>query len=262
MRSHDIPVATFMDMTLHLISSKQLQETTIKLARERRTPSIIAYHNLHSAYLIHRDPDFRRFFSLAEITYIDGMSLVGLGRLFGRPVSRVHRSTNVDWAPSVFEFAAESGWTIAHVGSTSAVAERSIEVIKTKYPTLCYVAHHGFFDPTPGSRSNEEVLDWVARYEPQLLYVGMGMPRQELWIMNNLPRISAGVIIPSGGFMDFVTGALPTPPRWLSRLGFEWLARLMAEPRRLAKRYLIEPVALIPLVARELASSRKWPPVR
>jgi N-acetylglucosaminyldiphosphoundecaprenol N-acetyl-beta-D-mannosaminyltransferase len=71
--------------------------------------------------------------------------------------------------------------------------------------------------------------------------VGMGMPRQEHWIMDNLHRLHSMVVLPCGASIDYVCGEIPTPPRWAGRWGLEWLCRLLAEPRRLWKRYLIEP---------------------
>jgi N-acetylglucosaminyldiphosphoundecaprenol N-acetyl-beta-D-mannosaminyltransferase len=82
--------------------------------------------------------------------------------------------------------------------------------------------------------------------------VGMGMPRQELWIEANLNAIQANIILATGAVLDYVAGVIPTPPRWSGPLGLEWAFRLAAEPRRLASRYLIEPWTLVPIVLRNL----------
>lgn len=73
----------------------------------------------------------------------------------------------------------------------------------------------------------------------------MGMPR---WILDNLDRLTANVILTAGACFNYIAGAIPKPPRWMSRMGLEWLYRLISEPRRLGKRYLIEPWALLPLM--------------
>jgi len=84
----------------------------------------------------------------------------------------------------------------------------------------------------------------------------MGMPRQEHWIEDHLDRLTAKVILNLGGFMDLITGELPLPPRWLSRLGLEWLARLVSRPQQVWRRYLWEPWFLAPLLVRDLWSRR------
>jgi N-acetylglucosaminyldiphosphoundecaprenol N-acetyl-beta-D-mannosaminyltransferase len=100
-------------------------------------------------------------------------------------------------------------------------------------------ASHGYFDP--GGEENERVLRAIEAFAPDVLLVGMGMPRQEHWIMDNLDRLGSTVLLPCGASIDYVAGEIPTPPRWAGRWGLEWLYRLLAEPGRLWKRYLIEP---------------------
>jgi N-acetylglucosaminyldiphosphoundecaprenol N-acetyl-beta-D-mannosaminyltransferase len=106
----------------------------------------------------------------------------------------------------------------------------------------------GYFDAGSGSAENEAILQQVNRYKPDLLMVGMGMPRQELWIQANFHRLEAHVIMPSGAAIDYTAGAVPTPPRWAGDMGIEWLFRLLSEPRRLFSRYLIEPWYILGLM--------------
>lgn len=82
--------------------------------------------------------------------------------------------------------------------------------------------------------------------------VGMGMPFQEHWILDNLEFIQVNAILNAGACFDYVAGAVPVPPRWMGRIGFEWLYRLMNEPGRLAKRYLWEPWFLIPHMVKDM----------
>jgi N-acetylglucosaminyldiphosphoundecaprenol N-acetyl-beta-D-mannosaminyltransferase len=82
----------------------------------------------------------------------------------------------------------------------------------------------------------------------------MGMPRQEHWIADNFDRLEANVTFNLGGFMELLTGELPTPPQWVGRLNLEWLFRLATRPRRVWRRYLVEPWALTPYLMRDLTS--------
>jgi N-acetylglucosaminyldiphosphoundecaprenol N-acetyl-beta-D-mannosaminyltransferase len=89
-----------------------------------------------------------------------------------------------------------------------------------------------------------------------VLIVGMGMPRQQHWTLDNAERLAVNVVSTCGAALDYVAGAIPTPPRWAGRAGLEWACRLAAEPRRLASRYLVEPWGLAPCVLQALA--RRW----
>jgi N-acetylglucosaminyldiphosphoundecaprenol N-acetyl-beta-D-mannosaminyltransferase len=96
------------------------------------------------------------------------------------------------------------------------------------------------------------VLAAIRSFRPHILMVGMGMPRQEHWILDNLDEIEVRVILTAGACMDYVAGAVPTPPRWMGRWGLEWLFRLGSDPTRLWRRYLIEPWFVFRLFIRDL----------
>src|SRR5690606_21110319 len=89
-----------------------------------------------------------------------------------------------------------------------------------------------------------------------ILIVGMGMPRQEIWVYENRSSLSATVILTAGACMDYIAGAVPVPPRWLGPIGLEWAYRLATNPRRLATRYLLEPWALAPRLVRAIVGAR------
>ncbi len=116
---------------------------------------------------------------------------------------------------------------------------------------------HGYFDVRSDSQENRAVLEMINAYQPHVLMMGMGMPRQEHWVLDNLEHISANAILTAGAAIDYVAGAVPTPPRWAGRLGLEWLFRLLAEPKRLWRRYLVEPWFILRLFLTELFKQRR-----
>jgi N-acetylglucosaminyldiphosphoundecaprenol N-acetyl-beta-D-mannosaminyltransferase len=210
-------------------------------AVENRRRIIVGNHNLHSIYQYHHDAKMRFFYAVADRIHVDGMAVIGLGRLLGAPLRRDHRVTYVDWMASLAKEAAEQGWRIFYLGSRPGVAERGAEALRRSYPGLKIETAHGFFDPDPSSSEAQAVASRIEACRPNLLITGMGMPRQEHWIVDHLGKLQANVILNGGAALDYFAGVVPTPPRWAGRFGLEWLFRLVAEPRRLWTRYLVEP---------------------
>ena len=220
--------------------------------------TVIGNHNLHSIYLYHHDAKMRCFYAHARYVFIDGMPLIWLGRLLGYPLRREHRMTSIDWLRPMLPTAVSQGWRLFFLGSRPGVADRSAAILRSEFPGLEIESMHGFFDQRPGSESGEAVLARIQAYRPDILCLGMGMPRQEHWIEDHLHRLEVKVILNLGGFMDLLTGELPLPPRWISRLGLEWLMRLVSRPHRVWRRYLLEPWFLLPLLARDVRSRLDW----
>ena len=123
------------------------------------------------------------------------------------------------------------------------------------FTRLCQIeVSDGFFDARRDSEENEALIERINTYRPDLLMVGMGMPRQEFWTQN-FARLKAHVILSSNGAaFEYVAGAVPTPPRWAGRIGLEWVFRLVNEPRRLFARYLIKPWCMLPLAVAGLST--------
>jgi N-acetylglucosaminyldiphosphoundecaprenol N-acetyl-beta-D-mannosaminyltransferase len=213
----------------------------IAAAVEERRKWIIAHHNLHSIYLYQRDASMRDLYARARCVHIDGMSLVFLGRLLGLPLRREHRTTYVDWVRPLMTFAAERGFRVFFVGSRPGVAEHAAAVLRQEIPALQIDTAHGYIGTRADDEDTLQVLARIDRFRPDVLMVGMGMPRQEHWILANLERLPAHAILTSGACMDYIAGVVPTAPRWMGRLGLEWLFRLWLEPSRLWRRYLVEP---------------------
>lgn len=251
-----VPSYTLLGVRVDALTTTTLYEA-IREAVGSREPVIIANHNLHSIYLYHHDPKMRSFYARARYVFIDGMPLVWLGRLLGYPLRREHRMTSIDWLRPLLPEAVQRGWRLFLLGSRPGVAGRAAEILRAEFPGLIIESSHGYFDPRPGSESGEAIVRRVGAFQPDLLCLGMGMPRQEHWIEDHLGRVRAKVILNLGGFMDLLTGELPVPPRWISRLGLEWLVRLLSRPRRVWRRYLLEPWSLAPLLIRDLRSRRQ-----
>lgn len=237
---------TFLGVWVNALTIFELN-ALIGDAINRSQKWIIANHNLHSIYLYHHDAKMRAFYDKAKYIHVDGMALVVLGRLLGLPLKREHRVTYADWTIPLIAEAAQRGWRVFYLGSEPGVAERATEILREQFSGLQIATAHGYFDLSPDGQENQAVLTAIKVYQPHVLMVGMGMPRQEHWVLDNLDQLSVNVVLTVGAAMDYIAGVVPTPPRWAGRWGLEWLFRLVAEPGRLWRRYLVEPLFLIRL---------------
>ncbi len=225
-------------------------------AVRRRERFMMVSQNLHSVYTVHRDAHLRRAQELATRIRIDGIPIVYFGRMLGLPVAPIHRTGWMDWLDPFMRTAVERGWRVHYVGSKPGIAARGAEILRDRYPGLAIETDHGYFPLEPGAAAFEAVVERLQQTRPDVLIVGMGMPRQERFLLHVYDRVDVPVLLTAGACIDYVAGVIPVPPRWLGVLGLEWLYRLASEPRRLWRRYLVEPWFAVGLFVRDLVGRR------
>ena len=236
-----------LGVKVNLLNMRQLNSLIAKAVRLNQK-QIIANHNLNSLYIFHHSSVMRDFYNIVDYVHIDGMALIFLGKLLRLPFKREHRVTYADWVWSLMEEAVEQNWRVLYLGSKPGVADRGAEILKDKYPGLDIATVHGYFSL---HNQNHKVIEKINSYKPNVLMVGMGMPRQEEWILDNIHKIEVNIVLPSGACIDYIAKEIATPPRWMGKVGLEWLYRLITEPKRLWKRYLIEPWFIAKLFCEE-----------
>lgn len=243
----DLKTVKLLGIEFNPMSMNQLISLITKLILKKSKGEIIAHQNLHGTYLFHHFVKMRDFYKRSSYIFADGMSLIFLSNVFGQKLSREQRTTSVDWFLPLMRLAAKNQWRVFFLGSKPGIADRAAQILKSEIPKLQIKTRHGYFDVSPGSLENEDILRQISSFKPHILLVGMGMPRQEEWILDNHEAICSNVILPVGACMDYIAGTVRTPPRWLGRLGLEWFYRLLCEPKRLWRRYLIEPLYIMKL---------------
>lgn len=214
---------------------------------------LVANHNQHSLALRRLHPELDAFFARADVIEVDSTPLIAWAKLLGHPARGFHRSTYLDWRDRFWARAAHEGWRVFVLAGRPGVAAAACARILADHPGLELAARSGWFDATPGSAENHSVVEAINRFRPDVLMVGMGMPRQELWVVSNLEALPPCAVFTVGGAFDYEAGVQAACPRWLGRLGLEWLFRLLNDPRRLFARYCVEPWSLLPLAARDLS---------
>lgn len=202
-----------------------------------------ACHNLHSLYMLHTEPGFRAFYERSDECYIDGMAIRAVLAGAGVTSGSEQRFSLMDTFEQLLAHAEQHNWTIFYLGSQELVIQQAREQIDRSYPDLNISLHHGYFE------NDALVVNSINAVCPDLLLVGMGMPAQETWLLEQLDKLDVGVATEVGATLDYFTGAQAKPPLWLSRIGLAWLYRLLHDPVRLWRRYLLEPwVLLLPTI--------------
>ena len=211
---------------------------------------IVANHNFHSLCLYQKHAPMRAFYQRADLIEIDSTPLIAWARLLGYKVTTAHRSTYLDFRETFWDLVLKNGWRVYHVGGLPEHAELSRQAIVARYPDVQLYTHSGYFDIV--GAENDALLADLNEKAPHVVLIGMGMPRQEVWIERNYDRMPKSVILPVGGAFDYEAGVTYTPPRWTGRVGVEWLVRFIHEPSRLFDRYFVEPWELLPLFFKDL----------
>ncbi len=222
---------------------------------ENGVKAVIANHNLHSLHLIRTEPRLAEFYALADMVQIDSTPLIAFGRLVGRGTRRKHRSTYLDWREHFWSLADRKGWRVMFIGGAEGVADAAAERLKARHGRVDLAVRSGYFDATPGSEDNRQLVEAANAFAPQVLLVGMGMPRQEIWIADHLDALPDCVVLNVGAAFDYEAGVQKAAPRWVGRLGLEWLYRLAVDPKRLFHRYCVEPWHLIGPIMDDLRSA-------
>lgn len=223
--------------------------------------AIVANHNLHSLALLRRDGELAAFFDRADLVEVDSTPLIAWARLVGGRGRRFHRCTYLDWREDFWTLAQTRGWRVFFLGGAPGVAETAAARIRAAWPGVSLAVRDGYFDMARGSAESEAVMDQIRLYDPDVVLVGMGMPRQEAWVARNYDALPPCVVFTVGGAFDYEAGAQIAAPRWIGRLGLEWLFRMLTNPRLLS-RYLIEPWSLAGPALADLARAARSGPRR
>ncbi len=233
----DFESVTLLGVRIHTLSVWELIKfitDTVSAGRK----ACVAYVNTYAINLSIESPWFRDFINSADVTYCDGFGVKWGARLAGEKIA--HRFTPPDWISQLGAECVRQGVSLFLLGARPEVARRAAGALQMRFPGLNIVGtHHGYFDKRPDSVENVEVLQEIRAAQPDILIVGFGMPLQEHWLVENWQQIQARVILPAGALIDYLAGEVPRAPRWMTDHGMEWFGRLVVEPRRLWRRYLV-----------------------
>ena len=203
----------------------------------RHEAHYVCITGVHGVMESQRDAELRRIHNTAGLVTPDGMPLVWLSRLMG--FSHVERVYGPDLMLAVCQHSLEKGYRHFFYGGAPRVPETLVARLQSRFPGLQIAG----MDSPPFRpltlEEDETVVAHMNAAHPDIVWVGLSTPKQERWMADHVGRLTAPVLIGVGAAFDFHAGLKKQAPRWMQRSGMEWAFRLMSEPRRLWRRYLI-----------------------
>ena len=210
--------------------------------------------NVDHAVLLSENRDFRSAYENAHLVLADGHPIVWASRMLGQPLPE--RVAGSELVPCLFDSFKQSGqMRVFLLGAAEGVAARAASRMKEQWPNVETV---GIYSPPLGFEKDDDetnyILGRIALTRPDVVVVGLGAPKQELWVHQNAELLDAKVALCVGATIDFLAGEKKRAPVWMQRSGFEWLHRMLSEPKRLARRYARDAIIFPRLVMKQMFS--------
>lgn len=216
-----------LELPVHSVTMNSALQFIDDCVKTRVSPAYIVCANPEKVYQVRSNVWLRRFFETADLVIPDGISIVVAARLlYGLKLMRV---AGADLMQAICAVAPERNYRVFIYGSSEVTNRKAAEVLRHRHPGIDIVgAQHGYFPP----EKMDEIISRINDARPDILFVGLGSPRQEVWIQQHLPELRVKVIQGIGGTLDVVAGRVKRAPAWMRAAGMEWLYRLLAQPSR------------------------------
>jgi N-acetylglucosaminyldiphosphoundecaprenol N-acetyl-beta-D-mannosaminyltransferase len=206
--------------------------------------------NAAKVVALQTDERLRSIIASCSLINADGMGVVWGARFLGHRVPE--RVAGIDLFVELVAAAAQDGDSVYFLGAEQAVVEKVVEVLTTKHPTLRVAGHHhGFWTDT------NALISEIRKASPTYLFLAIPSPRKEYWLNEHLFSLRVPFVMGVGGSFDVVAGKTSRAPKILQKTGLEWTWRLIQEPRRMFKRYLVGNTAFIRLVLQERKAGKR-----
>lgn len=241
----DILAATFADAVSLLSAAAQRQDGKA---------AVVVTPNVDHLVRLERTPAFKQRYAQADYLFADGMPVIWASRLLGAPLPE--RVTGADLFVAMCRQAAAHGWQVAVLGGTPGSEDMLKARFAQYYPGLKieFICPSMQFDPY--GDEGRTAAARIAAMRAQVVFVCLGMPKQENWALEYAGALPGGVVLCVGAAMGFAIGLQRRAPAWVQRNGLEWLWRLLSDPKRLWRRYLVEDPQFLALCWREWRSQR------
>jgi N-acetylglucosaminyldiphosphoundecaprenol N-acetyl-beta-D-mannosaminyltransferase len=222
---------------------------------EARRGGTVFTPNVDHVVMAGKHEGFRRAYAAADLSLADGMPVVWASRALGTPLpAKISGSDLVD---PLMALAEAKGFRVYLLGGGDGVAEQAARNLRRKHPQLAIAGTASpRIDMRQPASQRQSIVDEIQKTAPDLILVALGAPKQELWIHEVAEALRPAVLLGVGASIDFLAGTARRAPRWISAAGLEWLYRLVHEPRRLWRRYLVQDPAFLGILLGDLRARR------
>ncbi|MDD4909381.1 MAG: WecB/TagA/CpsF family glycosyltransferase [Candidatus Omnitrophica bacterium] len=226
-------IIDFLGLRISAVTREQIVGDILESALKGRR-RLITYINAHCVNLSFEDSEYRQILNRADLVYADGKSIVRASRLLNNPLPE--RVNILDFFDRLAVQLKEKNVKIYLLGAESGVVRKAAERLSGEpFGLRISGFHHGFFTPS----EEGAIIDEINRIRPDMLMVGMGVPRQEKWLRRHLQEMDVNLCWAVGSAFEWLSGYRKRAPEWMLKHGLEWFYRLCLEPKRLWRRYLI-----------------------
>ena len=231
-------------------------EETLKHVNEIIENCIITQHvvvNVAKLIMMQRDKNLKEVVNSCDVINADGKGIVWGARLLGLNIPE--RVAGIDLMLNVIKLADKKKYKVYFLGAKYFIINKAIEQIKSQYPNLQIVGYRdGYFSES----EEEKVTKGIKDSEADILFVGMSSPRKELFLKKYINYMQIPFVMGVGGSFDVIAGYIKRAPIWMQKIGSEWLYRLVSEPKRMWKRYLITNTLFLWMILKALLLKRKY----
>ncbi len=224
---------------------------------DNKEANYICVTPVHSIMMCFDSPELRTIYNDAGMVTPDGMPVVWLSRFLGS--SHVSRVYGPDLLIAMCKKTEKDGTRHFFYGGADGVADKLVENLKANFPDLNVV---GTYCPPFRPLTDEEdtiILNQIKNANPDIIWVGLGAPKQEFWMSSHLNQLAPSVLIGIGAAFDFHAGLVKQAPKWMQSNGLEWLFRFFQEPKRLWYRYLVNNPRFIFNTLLQVSGAKKYP---
>lgn len=190
--------------------------------------------NGHALNLSYDSLWLKDFYHRAIINCAEGFGVIIAAFLSGVKIPK--RKVWVEWAYELLKMIEKNNYSLFLLGATDEIGKKAVEQLHILYPRLRIVGQiGGYFD----MNQNDSVIEAINRTKPDIVFVALGMPKQEEWLYRNIDKLEGKIFFPVGALLDYISGVKKRCPHWMSSIGIEWFYRLLTEPQKVWRRYLI-----------------------
>ncbi len=219
-------------------------------------PSYILTCNVDHLIKLESDPLFRTVYVNADVVVADGVAIIWASRMLHKPLKK--KVSGSDILHELGKALEDRQYRLFFLGAAAGVAEAARQELLKQFPRMqvvgCYSPSYGF---ELNKSENKQIVSMLKQAQPDIVLVGVGAPKQEKWIYEHYHEYGAPVSIGVGATFDFLSGKVKRAPRLFQRVGFEWLWRLLQEPGRLWRRYLVEDMKFLKRMVDEIKKEKR-----